>query len=286
MSSGRTFRPAACRRGGFTLAEVLIVIGIILVLAGLLLHVRSRATDKAAQVLCVNNLRQVGMALLAYAQDNEQVFPKSSPLVGSNTAPHPKEDWIHWRAVPPKNDITDSINNSAIAPYVKAKGPAFQTLMRCPSDDWENHSNPYPYSYSFNYTMTPDASPNAAPSITPGKPPTPRLSAIERPGEKILVAEENERTINDGLWAPGNYTDASRTNWIVQWDWLSVRHDTRQKEFNTPVAGTLPQQGLRGNVVFADGHADFVARKFAHAPQHLLPNNEGTGKVPAPPAGG
>ena len=270
-------RVATRRRNGFTLVELLVVIGIIAVLAGLLLTARSRASDKAAQTQCLSNLRQIGMAMIAYAQDNEQVFPLSSPLLSSGpTAPMRPGDWIFWRGT----NLTEVINRSAIAPYVKAKGEAFQSLMRCPADEWDNHSYPYPYSYAMNYILTPDASQNVGPPVVPGKQPTPRLSSINRAAEKILVAEENERTINDGLWAPGNYTDQGRANWIVQWDYLSVRHDTRKAEFSTPTPGRLPEQKRRGNVVFVDGHADYVTRKFAHSPQNLLPNNEGTGTVP------
>ena len=279
----RVPRPCRARRG-FTLVELLVVIGIIAVLAGLLLTVRSRATDKAAQVQCLNNLRQIGMALTMYAQDNSGAFPFSSPLLSSPSDPHPKEDWVHWRG----SNLTTVINNSAIAPFVKAKGEAFQTMMRCPADEWDNHSYPYPYSYALNYMLSSDAYVNAAPPL-PGstaRPPTPRLSSIQRPSEKCLVGEENERTINDGLWAPGNYTDPSRAAWIVQWDYLSVRHDTRKAEFSTPTVGVLPQQDKRGNVLFVDGHVDYVSRKFAHDPKNLLPNNEGTGRVPNPPPGG
>jgi len=273
-------RPHQPSRRAFTLIEVLIVVGIIAVLAGLLLTVRSRASDKATAAMCVSNLRQIGMAILMYAQENEGVFPRASPLLSSPTDPHPQGDWIFWRGT----NLPQVINKSGIAPYVKAKGEAFQALMRCPTDEWDNHTYPYPYSYSMNYTISPDMSQNVAPQV--GKPPTPRLSAINRASEKIIAAEENERTINDGLWAPGNYTDPQRASWVVNWDWLSVRHDTRKSEFIEPQTGTLAQQDKRGNVVFADGHADFVSRRFAHDPKHLLPNNEGTGVTPPPPPGG
>lgn len=273
---------AAARRRGFTLVELLIVIGIIAVLAGLLLAVRSRATDKAAQAQCMNNLRQIGMALISYAQDNQQVFPLSAPLSGNTSAPHQPGDWIQWRGGP----VEHMINKSAIARYVGAKGNSFVSLMRCPADEFENHSYPYPYSYSMSYILSPDASVNVGPPTAPGRPPTPRLSAINRPAEKILVAEENELTINDGLWAPGNYTDVARAAWIAGPDWLSIRHDTRKAEFDKPTAGVLAKQKNRGCVVFVDGHVDYVSRLFAHDPRNLLPNNEGSGQMPPPPQGG
>ena len=108
--------PRQPRHRAFTLIEVLIVLGIIAVLAGLLLTVRSRVSDKAAQTMCVSNLRQLGIALMMYAQENDQAFPFSSPR-GAPTAPNAKEDWIHWRG---GTDLAQIINKSAIAPYVKA----------------------------------------------------------------------------------------------------------------------------------------------------------------------
>ena len=267
----RVLRPCRARRG-FTLVELLVVIGIIAVLAGLLLTVRSRASDKAAQTQCMNNLRQIGMAMTMYAQDNEQLFPFTSPL----DQPERPADWLHWRDSGRGLQPEQAINNSALARYLRVKGTTLQAMFRCPSDDWDNHALNYAYSYSFNYLMSSDRGRTPEGAL-------PRLTAISRPSEKCLVAEENERTINDGLWAPGNYTDAGRTSWTVQWDWLSIRHDTRRAEFDTPVVGTLPSQKKRGCVAFVDGHADFVGRGYAHDPKNLLPNNEGTGRLPPDP---
>jgi prepilin-type N-terminal cleavage/methylation domain-containing protein/prepilin-type processing-associated H-X9-DG protein len=248
------------RRHAFTLVEVLIVLGIIAVLAGLLLTVRSRASNQAAQVMCMSNLRQLGLAMTMYAQENSQVFPFSSPADGPPDRP---EDWIHYSAAPA--GLPTKINGSAIARFVKARGLAYMTLMRCPSDETDNHHvDPrrgfqYPYSYSMNYLMTPDR----------GKPdptsPTPRVTAMPRPSQKILLAEENELTINDGLWAPGSGTAES---WNIGPDFLSIRHDSKKGEFESPTAGPMDR---RGNVVFIDGHADYVSRKFAHDAKNLIP---------------
>lgn len=78
------------KRNGFTLVELLVVIGIIAVLIAMLLPALNRARKAANEVTCASNLRQIGLAHEFYIQDNNGNQAEGSMYIG------PPLEWLFW----------------------------------------------------------------------------------------------------------------------------------------------------------------------------------------------
>ncbi len=70
-------------RSGFTLIELLVVIAIIAILAAILFPVFGRARENARRTACLSNMKQVGLGLMQYVQDYDEMTPKGRPPGGA-----------------------------------------------------------------------------------------------------------------------------------------------------------------------------------------------------------
>ena len=104
-------------RRGFTLIELLVVIAIIAILAAILFPVFAKAREKARQSSCLSNVKQIGLAIMQYAQDYDEIMPYASAW-GT-----PVRNWNLW-----------------LDPYVKNA-----QIFACPSN------TTYPLGYGWNY---------------------------------------------------------------------------------------------------------------------------------------
>jgi len=79
------------KRRGFTLIELLVVIAIIAILAAILFPVFAQAREKARTASCVNNQKQISLAILQYSQDYDETFPSvDSGVLTQNVQPYLK----------------------------------------------------------------------------------------------------------------------------------------------------------------------------------------------------
>jgi prepilin-type N-terminal cleavage/methylation domain-containing protein/prepilin-type processing-associated H-X9-DG protein len=239
-------------RQGFTLVELLVVIGVIAVLVAILLPVVSKARRHAERVACASNLRQLGQALLMYAQENGQWLP----MPADKRFRH-EEDWIHWQT-------GRDLNQSGLWTHLGKS----DRVLKCPSGVEERAWSPYPYSYSVN-TRISGIRTNTGGETEWSAPPI-KLTKVKLSVRKILAFEENSDAIDDGGW--GQTKLPVTTKPLNLTGWVSVRHHRGPEWEESGDSGTWTR---RGNVVFVDGHCGFMLRSHASLPYHIDPLNNG-----------
>lgn len=208
-------------RSGFTLIELLVVIAIIAILASLLLPALSAAKVRAKQAACLSNMRQLGVGMLMYGDDNQGLLPLTTH--GENTAVH---SWIH-----------------TLAPYI---GDVDKVRL-CPADPRANERlTNNGSSYSINEFL-------AVPLVDPfGNVVDQRYKTdnLPRPADTMMLFEVAD------TYGPNEFADHTHSRgWFLGWKYV-----TADIQPDRHVSGNPSPDHTKGsaNYLYADGHVGSI----------------------------
>jgi prepilin-type N-terminal cleavage/methylation domain-containing protein len=253
---------------GFTLVEMLVVIAVIAILAALVLPALARARERANAITCLNNTRQLALALVLYVDDHEGALPYNLVLYG--TTYRSNLNWannVMTRDLSSDNTNVDTLTQASLGAYVSHNPGVFH----CPSDQsmsavqlaagWDHRIR----SYSLN-AMLGNVGAATASGVNvnnPGYVQFFKLSQIPHPGEIFTFIDEHPDSLKDGYFINKDTISANSIN-----NYGNGGSWNQQQWVDLPASYHNRNSALS----FADGHSEFHRWFNPETVQPVQPN--------------